>query len=172
MELLRNKRHKMSLSIFIDTDAEDADEDEGEDEGDEGDERGRRIHRPQQVGSSGKDSYLWSINTLSERFNHGVREGTASNSPLDTQLPTSIFLPPRKNIYIVDFYSASTRTFAFEFIKMQGFEATTLPWLPHRLYMEASCPLDVQQSLPASHGQSHKGIVLLPPQEGTSILAY
>ncbi|KAI5996703.1 hypothetical protein EDD15DRAFT_2364804 [Pisolithus albus] len=174
----QNKRRKMSSSIFVDIDAEDADEDEdedkdeGEDEGDEGDERGRRIRRPQQVGSSGKASYLRSIDTLSERFNRGVREGTASNSPLDTQLPTSIFPPPRKNIYIVDFYLASTRTFAFEFIKTQGFEATTLPWLPHRLYVEASCPLDVQQSLPPSHGRSHKEIVLLPPQEGTSILAY
>ncbi|KAI6004937.1 hypothetical protein EDD15DRAFT_2191676 [Pisolithus albus] len=153
--------------------AEDEDEDEDEDEEEDGgDKRGGPIRRPQEVGPSGKGSYLRSIDALSERFKRGVREGTVSNSPLDMQLPTSIFPPPRKNIYIVEFYSASARTFAFEYIKARGFEATTLPRLPHRLYVEASCPLDVQQSLPPSHCQSHKDIVLLPPQEGTSILTY
>ncbi|KAI5992982.1 hypothetical protein EDD15DRAFT_2196824 [Pisolithus albus] len=59
--------------------------------------------------------------------------------------------PRERVLTYVEFYSASARTFAFEYIKARGFEATTLPWLPHRL---------------------HKDIVLLPPQEGTSILAY
>ncbi|KAI5994442.1 hypothetical protein EDD15DRAFT_2196055 [Pisolithus albus] len=163
----QKKRHKLNTSIFLDIDAEDEDEEE-----DGGDERGGPTRRPQEVGPSGKGSYLRSIDALSEWFKRGVREGTVSNSPLDMQLPTSIFPPPRKNIYIVEFYSASARTFAFEYIKARGFEAMTLPWLPHRLYVEASCPLDVQQSLPPSHCRSHKDIVLLPPQEGTSILAY
>ncbi|KAI5999998.1 hypothetical protein EDD15DRAFT_2193486 [Pisolithus albus] len=163
----QKKCRRLNTSIFLDIDAEDEDEEE-----DGGDERGGPIRRPQEVGPSGKGSYLRSIDALSEWFKHGVWEGTVSNSPLDMQLPTSIFPPPRKNIYIVEFYSASARTFAFEYVKARGFEATTLPWLPHWLYVEASCPLDVQQSLPPSHCRSHKDIILLPPQEGTSILAY
>ncbi|KAI6103218.1 hypothetical protein EDD16DRAFT_1525216 [Pisolithus croceorrhizus] len=125
-----NKRHKLNSSIFLDIDAEDeGEEDEGEEEEDE---EGRCNYSPQQ-------------------FHRGAQEAMVSNNPLVMQLPTSIFLPPHNNIYMVEFYSASARTFTFEYIKMQGFEVTTLPWLPHRL---------------------HKEIVLLPPQEGTSILVY
>ncbi|KAI6101989.1 hypothetical protein EDD16DRAFT_1525768, partial [Pisolithus croceorrhizus] len=146
----QNKRHKLNSSIFLDIDAEDeGEEDEGEEE--EEDEEGRRNYGPQQVGPLGKGSYLQTIDTLCERFHRGAREATVSNDPLVTQLPTSIFPPPRNNIYIVEFYSASARTFAFEYVKTQGFEVMTLPWLPHRL---------------------HKEIVLLPLQEGTSILVY
>ncbi|KAI6127301.1 hypothetical protein F5141DRAFT_1060864 [Pisolithus sp. B1] len=167
----QNKRHKLNSSIFLDIDTEDkGEEDEGEEE--EEDEEGRHNYGPQQVGPSGKGSYLRTINTLCERFHCGAREATVSNDPLVTQLPTSIFPPPHNNIYIVEFYSASARTFAFEYVKTQGFEVTTLPWLPHRLYVEASCPLEVQRSLPPSHCQSYKEIVLLPPQEGMSILVY
>ncbi|KAI6097147.1 hypothetical protein EV401DRAFT_2082702 [Pisolithus croceorrhizus] len=52
------------------------------------------------------------------------------------------------------------------------FGAMTLPWLPHQVYVEASCPLEVQQNLPPSCSQSHKEITLLPPQEGTLIMAF
>ena len=45
-----------------------------------------------------------------------------------------------------------------------------LPWLPHRIYIEASSPLEVQQSLPPSHSRACKPIVLLPLHEG-SLLA-
>ncbi|KAI6098115.1 hypothetical protein F5141DRAFT_1066944 [Pisolithus sp. B1] len=131
------------------TNAEDeGEEDEGEEEEDE---EGRCNYGPQQVGPLGKGSYLRTINTLCKWFHRGAQEATVSNNPLVTQLPTSIFLPPCNNVYMVEFYSASARTFAFEYIKTQGFEVTTLPWLPHRL---------------------HKEIVLLPLQEGTSILVY
>ncbi|KAI6131107.1 hypothetical protein EDD16DRAFT_1515266 [Pisolithus croceorrhizus] len=146
----QNKRRKLNSSVFLDIDTEDkGEEDEGEEE--EEDEEGRRNYGPQQVGPSGKGSYLWTINTLCERFHCGAWEVTVSNDPLVMQLPTSIFPLPHNNIYIVEFYSASARTFTFEYVKTQGFEVMTLPWLPHRL---------------------HKEIVLLPPQEGTSILVY
>ncbi|KAI6095458.1 hypothetical protein F5141DRAFT_1068370 [Pisolithus sp. B1] len=100
----QNKRHKLNSSIFLDIDAEDeGEEDEGEEE--EEDEEGRHNYGPQQVGPLGKGSYLWTIDTLCERFHRGAWEATVSNDPLVTQLPTSIFLPPRNNIYIVEFYS-------------------------------------------------------------------
>ncbi|KAI6097056.1 hypothetical protein F5141DRAFT_1067339 [Pisolithus sp. B1] len=67
---------------------------------------------------------------------------------------------------------ASLRMFALKYIKLQGLEATALPWLPHWVYMEASCPLKVQQNLPPSCSRSHKEITLLLPQEGTSIMAF
>ncbi|KAI6119981.1 hypothetical protein EDD16DRAFT_1706160 [Pisolithus croceorrhizus] len=162
---------KLNLSIFLNIDTEDeGEEDEGEEE--EEDEEGRRNYGLQQVGPSGKGSYLRTIDTLCKWFHCGTWEATVSNNPLVMQLPTSIFPPPCNNIYIVEFYSASARMFAFEYVKTQGFEVTTLPWLPHQLYIEASCPLKVQQSLPPSHCQSHKEIVLLPLQEGTLILVY
>jgi len=48
----------------------------------------------------------------------------------------------------------------------------TLPWFPHRMYVEASSPLEVQQNLPPSHLHAHKPIVLLPPEEGTLIATF
>ncbi|KAI5986729.1 hypothetical protein EDC04DRAFT_2913208 [Pisolithus marmoratus] len=145
---------KLNASIFLDIDAEDEgnDIDEGDNvdnvcEDEEGNGKQRSIHYPQQ-------------------------ESMAIRSPIDPQIPAGIFLPPLKNIYIVDFYSTSARTFAIEYMKSQELEAMTLPWLPLWLYVEASCPLEVQQNLPPSHCQCHKDIVLLPPQEGTSIMVF
>jgi len=53
-----------------------------------------------------------------------------------------------------------------------GLEVTTLPWLPRRLYVEASSPLEVRQNLPLSHLRAYKEIVLLLLQEGTSLKVY
>ena len=49
---------------------------------------------------------------------------------------------------------------------------TTLPWLPHQLYVEVSSPLEVQKNLPPSHHRAHKEIVRLPLQEGTSLTVF
>ena len=48
----------------------------------------------------------------------------------------------------------------------------TLSWFPHRLYVEASSPLKVQQNLPPSHLHAHKPIVHLPPEEGTLLATF
>ncbi|KAI5992059.1 hypothetical protein EDC04DRAFT_2613709 [Pisolithus marmoratus] len=132
----------------------------------EGNGKERSICYPQQVGPLGKGSFLCNIDILCKQFDHGTQESVAIRSPIDPQIPAGIFLPPLKNIYIVNFYSASARTFAIEYMKKsQVLEAMTLPWLPLWLYVEASCPLKVQQNLPPSHHQCHKDIVLLLPQE-------
>ena len=64
------------------------------------------------------------------------------------------------------------RTFVFEHLMLGGLEVTTLPWLPRRLYVEASSPLEVRQNLPLSHLRAYKEIVLLLLQEGTSLKVY
>ncbi|KAI6125360.1 hypothetical protein EDD16DRAFT_1703204 [Pisolithus croceorrhizus] len=176
---VQRKRRKVSASIFIDMDAEE--DKEGEEEGEEEEEEekeedeqeeGGSIRRPQQAEPLGKRSYLQSIDSLCKQFGSDVGDSVVVNRPPNRQIPTGIFPPPLRNIYIVDFYSASSRTFALEYIKLRGLVATTLPWLPHRVYVEASCPLEVQQNLPPSCSRSHKEITLLPPQEGTSIMAF
>ncbi|KAI6009107.1 hypothetical protein EDC04DRAFT_2906785 [Pisolithus marmoratus] len=193
----QKKCHKLNASIFLDINAKDKgdDIDEGDnvdkgdnvDEGDnvdkgddvddvckdeEGNGKERSIHYPQQVGPSGKGSFLHNIDILCKRFDCRTQESVAIRSLIDPQIPAGIFLPPLKNIYTVDFYSTSARTFAIEYMKLQELEATTLLWLPLQLYVEASCPLEVQQNLPPSHHQCHKDIVLLPPQEGMSIMVF
>ncbi|KAI6039485.1 hypothetical protein EDC04DRAFT_3007883 [Pisolithus marmoratus] len=175
----QKKHRKLNASIFLDIDAEDEgnDIDEGNNvddvcEDEEGNGKERSIHYPQQVGPSGKGSFLCNIDILCKRFDHGTQESMAIRSLIDPQIPAGIFLPPLKNIYIVDFYSTSARTFAIEYMKLRELEATTLPWLPLQLYVEASCPLEVQQNLPPSHCRCHKDIVLLPPQEGMSIMVF
>ncbi|KAI5980487.1 hypothetical protein EDC04DRAFT_3100613, partial [Pisolithus marmoratus] len=151
----KKKCHKLNASIFLDIDAEDEGDniDEGDDvddvcEDEEGNGKERSIRYPQQVGPSGKGSFLRNIDILCKRFDRGTQESVAVRSLIDPQIPAGIFLPPLKNIYIVDFYSASARTFAIEYMKSRELEATTLPWLPLWLYVEASCPLEVQQNLP------------------------
>ena len=47
-----------------------------------------------------------------------------------------------------------------------------LLWLPRRLYVSASSPLEVRQNLPPSHRQVPKSIILLPPEEGTSLTTF
>ncbi|KAI6112805.1 hypothetical protein F5141DRAFT_1063150 [Pisolithus sp. B1] len=169
----QRKHRKVNAGIFVDIDAEeDVEGEQEEEEEEEGQEEGRLIHRPQQVGPLGKESYLQNIDSLFKRFGHDARDSVVTNRPSGRQIPTGILPPPLRNIYTVDFYSASSRTFALKYIKLRGFEATTLLWLPHQLYVEASCPLEVQQNLPPSRSQSHKEITLLPPQEGTSIMAF
>ncbi|KAI6028195.1 hypothetical protein EDC04DRAFT_2605759 [Pisolithus marmoratus] len=145
----QKKHHKLNTSIFLDIDAEDKgdDIDEGDDvddmcEDEEGNGKERSIHYPQQVGPLGKGSFLCNIDILCKRFDHRTQESVAIRSLIDPQIPAGIFLPPLKNIYIVDFYSASARTFAIEYMKkLQELEAMTLLWLPLWLYVEASCPL-------------------------------
>ena len=54
----------------------------------------------------------------------------------------------------------------------RGLEAMNLPWLPCRLYVSATDPLEVRQNLPPSHCQVPKSIVLLPLEEGTSLATF
>ncbi|KAI5997544.1 hypothetical protein EDD15DRAFT_2364271 [Pisolithus albus] len=154
-EATQNKRRKLNPRVFLDIDAEDGDEDEEEEEEDqeERNEEGGSIRYPQEVGPSSKGTYLRRLDALCARFESGVREVEILDNSLQREIPSGIFPPPRKNIYVVEFYSASATAFSLE-------------------HLRASCPLDIQQNLPPSHSRSHKEIVLLPPQEGTSIFAF
>ena len=49
----------------------------------------------------------------------------------------------------------------------KGVDMTSLPWLPCRLYMAGSSPVEVWEHLPPSHHTAAQEIVLLPPAEGT-----
>ncbi|KAI6043423.1 hypothetical protein EDC04DRAFT_2891050 [Pisolithus marmoratus] len=116
----QKKCHKVKASIFLNIDAKDEGEqdEEGEEEDeeaeDEEDRTAKSTHCPQQVGTSGKESYREKIDTLFEWFSHGVQEGMSLHSPPGLQIPTGIFPPPCKNIYIVDFYLASARVFTVD----------------------------------------------------------
>ncbi|KAI6159809.1 hypothetical protein EDD17DRAFT_1837274 [Pisolithus thermaeus] len=159
---VQRKCRKVSASIFIDMDVEE--DEEGEEEGEEEEEEekeedeqeeGGSIHRPQQAEPSGKRSYLQSIDSLCKQFSSDIGDLVVVNHPPNRQIPTT-----------------SSRTFALEYIKLRGLMAMTLLWLPHQVYVEASCPLEVQQNLPPSCSRSHKEITLLPLQEGMSIMAF
>ncbi|KAI6094420.1 hypothetical protein F5141DRAFT_1069619 [Pisolithus sp. B1] len=144
------------MDVEEDEEGEEEGEEEEEEEKEEDEqEEGGSIRRPQQAEPLGKRSYLQSIDSLCKRFSSNIGDSVVINRPPNRQIPTT-----------------SSRTFALEYIKLQGLVATTLPWLPHRVYIEASCPLEVQQNLPPSCSRSHKEITLLPPQEGTSIMAF
>ena len=49
---------------------------------------------------------------------------------------------------------------------------TVLPWLPHRIYVEASSLLEVRQSLPPSHSCTCKPIILLLLHKGSSLAIF
>ncbi|KAI6117426.1 hypothetical protein EV401DRAFT_1888956 [Pisolithus croceorrhizus] len=108
---VQRKCHKVSASIFIDMDAEEDEEgeEEGEGEGEgEGEEEkeedeqeeGGSIHCPQQAEPLGKRSYLQSIDSLCKEFGSDVGDLVVINCPPKRQIPTSIFLPLLRNIYI------------------------------------------------------------------------
>ncbi|KAI5980995.1 hypothetical protein EDD15DRAFT_2380602 [Pisolithus albus] len=108
-EATQNKRHKLNPCIFLDIDAEDGDEDEEEEEEEqeERNEEGGSIRYPQEVGPSSKGTYLRRLDALCARFESGIWEVEILDNSLQREIPSGIFPPPRKNIYIVEFYSAS-----------------------------------------------------------------
>ncbi|KAI6096196.1 hypothetical protein F5141DRAFT_1263047 [Pisolithus sp. B1] len=60
----QRKHHKVNAGIFIDIDTKEEEEEE------EGQEEGRLIHCPWQVGPLGKESYLQNIDSLFKWFGH------------------------------------------------------------------------------------------------------
>ncbi|KIM64231.1 hypothetical protein SCLCIDRAFT_23585 [Scleroderma citrinum Foug A] len=161
----------LSANRFINVAAVKNDEEDERDEEENGTEE--LIHHPQPVGPSGKQSYHWTIDAIIEQLNRKTsEEATFIKSPKMTQLPDGVALPPQKSIFIVDFCSASARIFAFQSVRLRGIQVTMLSWFPHRLYVEASSPLEVQQNLPPLHLHAHKPIVCLPPEEGTLLATF
>ncbi|KIM64225.1 hypothetical protein SCLCIDRAFT_23581 [Scleroderma citrinum Foug A] len=153
------KHRKLSANWFIDVATVENDEEGKEDEGEE-EEGGAEelIHCPQPVGPSGKQSYQQTIDAIIEQLNRKIPEEAAFKSPKISQLPSGVTLPPQKSIFIVDFFSASARIFAFQSMMSQGFQA--------------SSPLEVWQNLPPLHLHAHKPIVLLPLKEGTLLATF
>ncbi|KAI6096673.1 hypothetical protein EV401DRAFT_1895711 [Pisolithus croceorrhizus] len=93
-------------------------EEEEEEKEEDEQEEGGSIHRPQQAELSGKRSYLQSIDSLCKQFGSDIGDSVVVNCPPNRQIPT-----------------ASSRTFALEYIKLQGLVAMTLPWLPHWVWV-------------------------------------
>ncbi|KAI6017427.1 hypothetical protein EDC04DRAFT_2943373 [Pisolithus marmoratus] len=129
----QKKRRKLNASIFLDIDAEDEgnDIDEGDDvddvcEDEEGNGKERSIHYPQQVGPSGKGSFLRNIDILCKRFDPGTQESVAVRSP-DRSANPSWYLPTSSQKHLYSRFLLCARTFAIEYMKSQELEAMTLP---------------------------------------------
>ena len=57
-------------------------------------------------------------------------------------------------------------------MKSKGVDVTSLPWLPRRLYVAGSSPVEVREHLPLSHHTAAWEIILLLPAEGTSLSTF
>ena len=54
----------------------------------------------------------------------------------------------------------------------KGVGVISIPWLPRRLYVAGSNPAEVRNNIPPSHRYALKDIVLLPPEEGSSLAIF
>ena len=111
----KTKRRKLNVSSFVDVDAldDDDDDDEEEEEEEEEEEGEERVHRREEIVSSGKRSFQDRIDTIIERFSRRTQEGVTSNLPQNISL---IPAPPPKSIYVVDFYSGVSLASIYDFV--------------------------------------------------------
>jgi len=94
------KRRKVCANMYLDiAAASDEEEEEGEDIS------GGLVHRPQAVGPSGKKYFQQAIDTLVDRFDCVTKVVTLSSQREMSQLPEGVPIPPRKSIYMIEFYS-------------------------------------------------------------------
>ena len=70
------------------------------------------------------------------------------------------------------FHIAGAQQFVYEYMKSKGVDVTSVPWLPHRLYVMAPSPSEVRNNLPVSHRTATKEITLLPPEEAPSLASF
>ncbi|KIM58303.1 hypothetical protein SCLCIDRAFT_28198 [Scleroderma citrinum Foug A] len=161
------KRCKLSANTFVDIAAVEDDEQEDSEEDSE-----ELVCRPQAVEPSGKLSFQQRIDAIINQFDRRTPEQTTHSWLEVLQVLEGIVLPLKKSIFIVDFFSAGARTFSCKYMSSRGLQVMTLPWLPHRLYIKASSPLEVQKNLPSSHHHAYKEVVHLPSQEGTSLTVF
>ena len=124
----------MSANQFIDVTAVKSEEEE--DKSDEEEDRPKeRIHCPQLVGRSGKQSYQQKINAIIEWLNHKTpKEATSIKLPKMSQLPKGIPLPPQKSIFVVDFFSGTFYKDAYGFVFLHyGFAQPVPEYSPSNL---------------------------------------
>ena len=170
----------MDTNLFIDITAEEEEEEEGE----------GSDCRPEVIGPSGKRTFQNKVDAIIDQFSRREEVLPFNSPPRRSKISHGIPVPRLNPIFIVDFHSgeflnfmtitsfsyiiiqATAGAFALEYLMSKGFEAMTLPWLPRRLYVSASSPLEVRQNLPPSHRQGPKAITLLPPEEGTSLTTF
>jgi len=109
------KRRKLSANWFINVAAVESNEEEDK-SNEEEDRPEERIHHPQLVGCSGKQSYQQKIDAIIERLDCKTpEEATSIKSLKMSQLPKGIPLPPQKSIFIVDFFSGTFYKDAYGF---------------------------------------------------------
>ena len=123
----------MDANQFIDVATVENDKEEGESDKEEGPEE--HIHRPQQVGHSGKQSYQQKINVIIKWLNRKTPEEVTSIKSLKMlQLPKGIALPPQKSIFIVDFFSGTLSKDVYSFIFLHyGFAQPVPEYSPSNL---------------------------------------
>ena len=66
----------------------------------------------------------------------------------------------------------SVQQFVYEHMISKGVGVISIPWLPGRLYVAGSNPAEVRNNIPPSHCCAPKDIVLLPPEEGSSLAIF
>ncbi|KIM53424.1 hypothetical protein SCLCIDRAFT_31904 [Scleroderma citrinum Foug A] len=137
----------LDLAAEEEDNEEEDDEDKDEDE-DIGDAQGS-VSYPTDPGPSGKEFFNWAVDKIA------ADPGRCPDSPVEEVVHSRPLF--------------SAQNFMHEFMKSKGVEVTALPWLPCRLYVAGSSPVEVQQYLPPSHRTSAREITLVPPTEGTSL---
>ena len=71
----------------------------------------------------------------------------------------------------IHFGPVHTARYILEDLKPRVSGVRIIPWLPRRLYVLASSPLDIRRAMSPSHRDAVHNIILVPPEEATQIFS-
>ncbi|KAG9308195.1 hypothetical protein JVU11DRAFT_12290 [Chiua virens] len=157
------KRRRIAVNRFLDLDATEEEEEEEETNSEPEDEISVHSLRSSQrhIGRSGVQTLTQDLNDIADRYAGAPRSHrVASQGQVEDT-----------RCYFVEFYTLHAARFILEDLKPRVSGALIIPWLPRRVYIRASCPLEIRRALNPSHRILVGDITLVPPSEANQIFS-
>ncbi|KIM57176.1 hypothetical protein SCLCIDRAFT_29020 [Scleroderma citrinum Foug A] len=149
------KHHRTSISKFFDIDASEDDVDEEE------------LQEEEEVGQTLIRTIQPPTADIINNYEQGHSSPLQSSGVLRGVLDLKDVVP--QAVYVVKFLSAGARAFIVESLRVKGFGIYSWPWLPNRIYVEATSPKHILDNIPPSHIDATRHITLVPPEERATI---
>ncbi|KAH0825726.1 hypothetical protein J3R83DRAFT_9929 [Lanmaoa asiatica] len=150
------KRRKLSITKYLDLRASEGDEDDSLESDDE---VVVDIARLRGVGRAGLQSFSADLQDIAQRYGPDARSSSSS-----LEVETSEI-----RCYFMDFYSVYTTRHICDSLKSRFSGVSICPWLPRRLYVQASCPLEILSAMNPVHRNAVRAVTLVPPAEASRI---
>ncbi|KAG6376546.1 hypothetical protein JVT61DRAFT_2542 [Boletus reticuloceps] len=159
------KHHKTGPSIFLDIDASEGDEEEEEEEED-ADAEAEAGHSTllTRVQPAGRSYFSDALQHLITRYEQQPTMALGSATSSRSQhLP--LFRLHETCLYKVDFPSKNIAHFCQSSFENHALRCQSLSTMPQRIYVEATSPLEIQNTCPPSHVSTIRSISRVPDED-------